>query len=40
MEQLARYGIKKDGALCNGNHGRGYNVKLFQEVGEEISYYW
>ncbi|KAL3981454.1 JmjC domain hydroxylase family protein [Acanthocheilonema viteae] len=31
MEQLVRYGIKKDGALCNGNHGRGYNVKLFQE---------
>ncbi|VDK74886.1 unnamed protein product [Litomosoides sigmodontis] len=31
MEQLVRYGIKKGGALCNGNHGRGYNVKLFQE---------
>uniref|UniRef100_A0A1I8ENP5 JmjC domain-containing protein n=1 Tax=Wuchereria bancrofti TaxID=6293 RepID=A0A1I8ENP5_WUCBA len=31
MEQIVRYGVKKDGALCNGNHGRGYNVKLFQE---------
>ncbi|KAM3727072.1 Lysine-specific demethylase 3B [Dirofilaria immitis] len=31
MEQLERYGIKKSGASCNGNHGRGYNMKLFQE---------
>ncbi|CAG9529913.1 unnamed protein product [Cercopithifilaria johnstoni] len=31
MEQLVRYDIKKGGALCNGNHGRGYNMKLFQE---------
>lgn len=31
MEQFIRYGIKKDGAECNGNHGRGYNTKLFQE---------
>uniref|UniRef100_A0A8R1Y0I5 JmjC domain-containing protein n=1 Tax=Onchocerca volvulus TaxID=6282 RepID=A0A8R1Y0I5_ONCVO len=31
MGQLERYGIKKSGASCNGNHGRGYNMKLFQE---------
>uniref|UniRef100_A0A915PM31 JmjC domain-containing protein n=1 Tax=Setaria digitata TaxID=48799 RepID=A0A915PM31_9BILA len=31
VEQVERYGIKKNGALCNGNHGRGCNVKLFQE---------
>ncbi|VIO85897.1 jmjC domain containing protein [Brugia malayi] len=31
MKQIVRYGVKRGGALCNGNHGRGCNVKLFQE---------